>query len=112
MNGQKMIPWDVVIEILNKYQAHNPGYGSERANKYVNDEIYGWYYGQDVSEEELKARFQTNQSRQIFEELLLTRWHYHNDPHFEINETTGEYEDELVQMAWVGYYLAWNEWSK
>jgi len=43
MNEQKMIPWDVVIEILNKYQSYNPGLASQRANKYVNDEIYEWF---------------------------------------------------------------------
>lgn len=43
MTEQKMIPWDIVIEIMNKYQANNPGHGSERINKYVNDEIYEWF---------------------------------------------------------------------
>lgn len=60
----------------------------------------------------LKERGFVNKSRQIFEELLLTRWEYIQDPDFEINEDTGEYEDELVRMAWLGYYLAWNKWSK
>lgn len=46
MNKQKMIPWDVVIEILNKYQANNPRHSSERVNKYVNDEMYEWWYNQ------------------------------------------------------------------
>lgn len=53
-----------------------------------------------------------SEGRAMFEGLLLTRWEYVNDPDFEINEDTGEYEDELVQMAWIGYYLAWNKWSK
>lgn len=43
MNEQKLIPWDVVIEILNKFQANNPGLASQRVNKYVNDEIYEWF---------------------------------------------------------------------
>lgn len=37
-----------------------------------------------------------NNPRQIFEELLLTRWEYRYDPDFKINEKTGEYEDDLV----------------
>lgn len=63
-------------------------------------------------QESLKERVFLNESRQIFEELLLARQEYHNDPDFEIDESTGEYEDELVHMAWIGYYLAWNKWSK
>lgn len=43
MSEQKTIPWDVVIEILNKFQANNPGLASQRVNKYVNDEIYEWF---------------------------------------------------------------------
>lgn len=50
MKEQKMIPWDVVIEILNKFQANNPGITSERVNKYVNDEIYEWFYEQEPHE--------------------------------------------------------------
>jgi len=63
-------------------------------------------------QESLRERVFLNQSRQVFEELLLTRWEYIQDPDFEINADTGEYEDELVHMAWIGYYLAWNKWSK
>ena len=63
-------------------------------------------------QESLKERVFLNKSRQIFEELLLSRWEYRCDPDFEINENTGEYEDELVRLAWIGYYLAWNKWSK
>lgn len=43
MSEQKMISWDVVIEILNKFQANNPGLASQRVNKYVNDEVYEWF---------------------------------------------------------------------
>lgn len=46
---QKMIPWDVIIEILNKLQASNPGVTMERVNKYVNDEIYEWFNEQERS---------------------------------------------------------------
>ncbi len=41
-----MIPWDVLVEILNKLQASNPGVTMERINKYINDEIYEWFYEQ------------------------------------------------------------------
>lgn len=112
MTEQRMIPWDVVIEILNKYQSYNPDYLSQHVNKFVNDEIYEWYYGQDPYEESLKECLHQNQSRQTFEELLLTRWYQLDAPKFNINEDTGEYEDKLVQMAWTGYYLAWNKWSE
>lgn len=57
MNEQKMIPWDVIIEILNKLQANNPGHTMERVNKYVNDEIYEWWYNQ---EPEIKATQEIN----------------------------------------------------
>lgn len=77
-------------------------------------DMHKQYTMEDVEnlQESLKERLFLNKSRQIFEELLLTRWEYHCDPDFEINEDTGEYEDELVHMAWIGYYLAWNKWSK
>jgi len=42
MSNERLIPWDVIIEILNKYQSYNPGLAAERVNKYVNDEIYEW----------------------------------------------------------------------
>lgn len=48
MNNVNMIPWDVIIEILNKYQSYNPGLAAERANKYVNDEIYEWVNNQPM----------------------------------------------------------------
>lgn len=47
-----MIPWDVLIEILNKYQANHPGRASENVNKYVNDEIYEWFNEQELIKEE------------------------------------------------------------
>lgn len=53
MSEQKFIPWDVIIEILNKLQADNPGHTMERVNKYVNDEIYEWFYNKS-EEKELK----------------------------------------------------------
>lgn len=46
MNNESLIPWDVVIEILNKYQSYNPGHSAERVNKFVNDEIYEWLNNQ------------------------------------------------------------------
>ncbi|MNX77699.1 hypothetical protein D3C86_1092500 [compost metagenome] len=54
MKEQKLIPWDVIIEILNKFQANNPSYASERMNKYVNDEIYEWFDNQ-AYEEHMKS---------------------------------------------------------
>lgn len=44
MSEQRFIPWDVVIEILNKLQANNPRHKMEVVNKYMNDEIYEWFY--------------------------------------------------------------------
>lgn len=52
MKEQRMIPCDVIIEILNKYQSYNPGLTTERVNKYVNDEIYEWWYNQEQFEGE------------------------------------------------------------
>lgn len=49
MSEQKMIPWDIVIEILNNFQANNPGVTSQRVNKYVNDEIYEWFNENQLS---------------------------------------------------------------
>lgn len=46
MTEQRMIPWDVIIEILNKYQSYNPGHAAEHVNKFVNDEIYEWVNSQ------------------------------------------------------------------
>jgi hypothetical protein len=54
VSDKKMIPWDVVIEILNKLQANNPGHTMERVNKYVNDEIYEWFNEQHPEEESPK----------------------------------------------------------
>lgn len=47
MSNERLIPWDVIIEILNKYQSYNPGITAERVNKFVNDEIYEWWYNQE-----------------------------------------------------------------
>lgn len=52
MKNVNMIPWGVIIEILNKYQSHNPGLAAERVNKYVNDEIYEWVNNQSPVDEQ------------------------------------------------------------
>lgn len=51
MSEEKLIPWRVVIEILNKFQANNPTRSSEIFNKYVNDEIYEWFYNSNEDEQ-------------------------------------------------------------
>lgn len=48
MGDQVLIPWDIIIEILNKYQSYNPGISSERINKFINDEIYEWANNQPL----------------------------------------------------------------
>lgn len=55
MNNQKLIPWDVMIDILNRLQANHPeNRQMEAVNKWVNDEIYEWFDNQ-AYEEHMKS---------------------------------------------------------
>jgi len=79
MNKESLIPWDVIIEILNKYQSYNPGHASERVNKFVNDEIYEWVNSQPTAVDE---------KGQMLEVLDDLRYNV-NSRHTDVNEALG-----------------------